>query len=304
MAAQVELTSTETEMEKCYENYIIIDVGANLTNKKYSRDLDSVVQRAKDSGVQKIMVTGTSVKASKEALRLTRIYPNTLYSTAGIHPHDAKSYTEESWEELKELASNPECVAIGECGLDYNRNFSEPEDQRTVFRKHIELAIELKKPLFIHERDAYEDLIKLLEEFKTTLPPVLIHCFTGTSEQALGYLDKGFYIGLTGYLCKDKSDTGVRKLLEDGSIPLERLVVETDAPFMYPNTRASKLPNHVKEGLTERSLTFLHRYCTFQRNEPCSLPAIVEMIASFMKKKPEEVALATSFNAMKLFGLS
>ncbi|KAG5897292.1 hypothetical protein JTB14_011457 [Gonioctena quinquepunctata] len=306
MAAQVELSSTESEkeMEKCYENYILIDVGANLTNKKYSRDLDSVVQRAKDSGVQKIMVTGTSVKGSKEALRLTRIYPNTLYSTAGIHPHDAKSYTDESWEELRQLANNPECVAIGECGLDYNRNFSEPEDQRTVFRKHIELAIELNKPLFVHERDAYEDLTEVLEEFKSNLPPVLVHCFTGTSEQAVGYLAKGFYIGLTGYLCKDKSDTGVRKLLEDGSIPLDRLVVETDSPFMYPNTRASKLPNHVKESLTERSLTFLHRYCTFQRNEPCSLPAIVEMIGSFMSKKPEEVALATSFNAMKLFGLS
>ncbi|KAJ8972314.1 hypothetical protein NQ314_000229, partial [Rhamnusium bicolor] len=253
MAAQVDKKSSDdnANMEKCYENYILIDVGANLTNKKYSRDLDSVVQRAKDSGVQKIMVTGTSVKASKESLRLTRIYPNTLYSTAGIHPHDAKSFTNELWEELRHIAENTECVAIGECGLDYNRNFSEPADQRMVFRKHIELAIELNKPLFVHERDAHEDLIEILDTFKGKLPPVLIHCFTGSSEHALAYLDKGFYIGLTGYLCKDKSDTGVRKLLEDGSIPLDRLVVETDAPFMYPNTRASKLPLHVKDGLTE-----------------------------------------------------
>ncbi|KAJ8910788.1 hypothetical protein NQ315_015129 [Exocentrus adspersus] len=306
MAAQIDQTESidNITMKECYENYILIDVGANLTNKKYSRDLDSVILRAKDSGVQKIMVTGTSLKASKEALRLTRIYPNTLYSTAGIHPHDAKSYTDESWEELQRLAENIECVAIGECGLDYNRNFSEPEDQRMVFKKHIKLAIELKKPLFVHERDAHEDLLQILDEFKGKLPPILVHCFTGSFEHALAYLDKGFYIGLTGYLCKDKSDTGVRKLLENGSMPLDRLVVETDAPFMYPNTRASKLPTHVKDGLTERSMMFLHRYCTFQRNEPCSLPAIVEMIAAFMKKKPEEVALATSFNAMKLFGLS
>lgn len=103
---------------------------------------------------------------------------------------------------------------------------------------------------------------------------------------------------------QDKSDVGVRKLLEDGRLPLELLLVETDSPFMYPNTRASKLPNHVKAGLTERSLMFLHRYCTFQRNEPCSLPATVEMIAAFMHKGPEDVALATSFNALKLFGLS
>ncbi|CAH1954615.1 unnamed protein product [Acanthoscelides obtectus] len=307
MAAQESMTTPEenqNNMEKCYENYILIDVGANLTNKKFGRDLESVIQRAKDSGVQKIMVTGTSLKGSKESLRLTRIYPNTLYSTAGIHPHDAKSYTDETWLELRRVADNPECVAIGECGLDFNRNFSEPEDQRMVFRKHIELAIELNKPLFVHERDAFTDMIEIFEEYKGRLPPVLVHCFTGTYEQALEYLNKGFYIGLTGYLCKDKSDTGVRKLLENGSIPLERLMVETDSPFMYPNTRASKLPNHVKDGLTERSMTFLHRYCTFQRNEPCSLPAIVEMIAAFMKKNPEDVALATSFNAMKVFGLS
>ncbi|XP_056645946.1 3'-5' ssDNA/RNA exonuclease TatD isoform X1 [Diorhabda sublineata] len=303
MAAQVE-NQDLLDMEKYYENYILIDIGANLTNKKYSRDLDSVIQRAKDSGVRKIMVTGTSVKASKEALRLTRIYPDTLYSTAGIHPHDAKSYTDESWDELRHIANNTECVAIGECGLDYNRNFSDPEDQKLVFRKHVELAIETNKPIFVHERDAHEDLLKVLDEYSAKLPPVVIHCFTGTQDQALAYLDKGFYIGLTGYLCKDKSDVGVRKLLESGSLPLDRLVVETDSPFMYPNTRASKLPDQVKDSLTERSMMFLHRYCTFQRNEPCSLPAIVEMIAAFMKKKPEEVALATSFNSMKLFGLS
>ncbi|XP_056645947.1 3'-5' ssDNA/RNA exonuclease TatD isoform X2 [Diorhabda sublineata] len=287
MAAQVE-NQDLLDMEKYYENYILIDIGANLTNKKYSRDLDSVIQRAKDSGVRKIMVTGTSVKASKEALRLTRIYPDTLYSTAGIHPHDAKSYTDESWDELRHIANNTECVAIGECGLDYNRNFSDPEDQKLVFRKHVELAIETNKPIFVHERDAHEDLLKVLDEYSAKLPPVVIHCFTGTQDQALAYLDKGFYIGLTGYLCKDKSDVGVRKLLESGSLPLDRLVVETDSPFMYPNTRASKLPDQVKDSLTERSMMFLHRYCTFQRNEPCSLPAIVEMIAAFMKKKPEE----------------
>jgi TatD DNase family protein len=144
------------------------------------------------------MVTGTSVKSSKEALRLTRIYPGTLYSTAGIHPHDAKSYTDESWNELKVVASNPECVAVGECGLDYNRNFSEPSEQRQVFRKHIELAIEINKPLFVHERDGHDDLLEILDQYKGRLPPVLIHCFTGTAEQALTYLSRGFYIGLTG----------------------------------------------------------------------------------------------------------
>ncbi|KAH8346514.1 hypothetical protein KR084_002145 [Drosophila pseudotakahashii] len=295
----------ELDMKHCFENLIVIDVGANLTNKKYSRDLDSVVQRARDAGVQKLMVHGTSVKSSKEALRLSRIYPDIIYSTAGIHPHDSKSIVEEpaTWFDLEHIAQAQECVAIGPCGLDYQRDFSEPDAQKQIFAKQLHLAIRLNKPLLIHERSAQHDLLEILDKFEN-LPPVIVRGFMGTAEEALKYLERRFYISLTGYLCKDKSDTGVRRLLEDGTLPLDRLLVETDAPFMYPNTRASKLPQHVKTGITERSLLYLHRYCTFQRNEPCSLPAIVEMIAAFMKKTPDEVALATAFNALKLFGLS
>lgn len=299
-----EAENTKLTMQECYENYIIVDIGANLTNKKYGRDLDSVIQRAKDAGVQKIMVTGASLRTSREALRLTRIYPGTLYSTAGIHPHDAKSWTDGYLDELREIALSPECVAIGECGLDYNRDFSPVDIQKEVFETQVQLACDLNKPLLLHERDAHQDLLDILNKYKDRLPSIVIHCFTGTCEQAQSYLEMGMYLGMTGYLCKDKSDNGVRKILEDGLIPLDRLLVETDSPFMYPNTRASKLPAHVKEALTERSLTFLQRYCTFQRNEPCSLPAIVEMIAAFMKKPAEEVALATAFNALKVFGLS
>lgn len=294
-----------SSMTQCYENYIIVDVGANLTNKKYIRDLDSVIQRAKDAGVQKIMVTGASLRSSKEALRLTRIYPGTLYSTAGVHPHDAKSWENpDTLQELESIATNSECVAIGECGLDYSRNFSDPETQRVVFHKQIELACSLNKPLVIHERGAQKDVLEVLSQYKHRLPPVFVHSFIGTAEEAQMYLNQGFYLGITGYLCKDKSDSGIRQLLEGGQVPLDKILVETDAPFMYPNTRASKLPVRVKDALTERSMTFLHRYCTFQRNEPCALPAIVEMVAAFMRTTPEQVALATAFNALKLFGLN
>ncbi|CAD7084305.1 unnamed protein product [Hermetia illucens] len=297
--------NTEDLMKHCYENLIVIDVGANLTNKKYSRDLDSVMQRAKDAGVQKIMVPGTSVKSSKEALRLSRIYPDIIYSTAGIHPHDSKSIVEEpeTWFDFEAIAQAPECVAIGPCGLDYQRDFSEPDVQKEIFEKQLRLACSLNKPVLIHERSAQDDVLEILKKYPN-ISHVVIRGFMGTTEEALKYLDMGYHISLTGYLCKDKSDTGVRKLLEDGTLPLDKLLVETDSPFMYPNTRASKLPQHVKTGITERSLLYLHRYCTFQRNEPCSLPAIVEMIASFMKKTPDEVALATAFTALKLFGLS
>ncbi|XP_037942420.1 3'-5' ssDNA/RNA exonuclease TatD [Teleopsis dalmanni] len=294
------------ELKHCFDNLIVIDAGANLTNKKYSRDLESVIQRAKDAGVQKIMVPGTSVKSSKEALRLSRLYPDIIYSTAGIHPHDSKSIIEEptSWFEFTHIAESQECVAIGPCGLDYQRDFSEPEVQKEIFEKQINLACSLGKALLIHERSAQKDVLDILDKFEHLPPAIIIRGFMGTCDEAIQYLNRRFYISLTGYLCKDKSDTGVRKLLEDGTIPLDRLLVETDSPFMYPNTRASKLPQNVKTAITERSLLYLHRYCTFQRNEPCSLPAIVEMIAAFMNKTPDEVALATAFNALKLFGLS
>lgn len=250
------------------------------------------------------MVTGTSLQGSKDSLRLSRLYPGNLYATAGIHPHDSKMWDDETEGELKELLKNPECVAVGECGLDFNRNFSPPEVQLEVFEKQVKLACQFGKPLFLHEREAHAELIEILQRHKDKLPSAVIHCFTGTKEEAQKYLDMGFYIGLTGYLWKDKSENGVRKILEDQIIPLDRLLVETDAPFMYPNTRASKLPQNVKDCLTEKSSTFLHRYCTFQRNEPCSLPVTIEMISAYLKKTPEEIALATTFNALKLFGLS
>uniref|UniRef100_A0A1B6E529 Deoxyribonuclease TATDN1 n=1 Tax=Clastoptera arizonana TaxID=38151 RepID=A0A1B6E529_9HEMI len=291
-------------MDKFYENYILVDTGANLTNKKFSRDLESVIKRAKDAGVQKIIVSGSSLKSSREALRLARIYPGTLYSTAGVHPHDAKSWNENSLAELKEIAESSECVAIGECGLDYNRDFSTPDVQKEVFEQQVRLACALKKPLLLHERDAHEDLIDILNTHKDCLPSLVLHSFTGTTNQALVYLQMDMYLGITGYLCKDNAADGIQSFLESRQLPLERLLLETDSPFMYPNARGMKLPTKVKEALTERSLSFLQRYCTFQRNEPCSLPAIVEIVAAFLEKSPEEIALATAFNALKIFGLT
>ena len=116
----------------------------------------------------------------------------------------------------------------------------------------MQLACSLKKPLFLHERDAHVEMVELLTRYREKLPACVIHCFTGTKEHALTYLNLGCYIGLTGYLWKDKSENGVRKILQDNVIPLDRLLVETDAPFMYPNTRASKLPQNIKDAMTER----------------------------------------------------
>jgi len=286
------------------EGYILVDIGANLTNKKFSRDLHSVVQRAKDVGVYKIIVTGTSVQASKDALRLSRLFPGTLYSTSGVHPHDAKAWDDDSCATLQDFLSNSECVAVGECGLDFNRNFSPPDVQIEVFEKQVEIACARKKPLFVHEREAHTELLQVLKKYQDKLPAVVIHCFTGSKDEASTYLQMGFYIGLTGYLWKDKSENGIRKVLEDGVIPLDRLMLETDSPFMYPNYRASRLPSGIRSSLTSRSLSSLQRYCSFQRNEPCSLAVTAEMVSACMGQTVEQVTLTTTYNALKIFDIS
>ncbi|XP_015919366.2 3'-5' ssDNA/RNA exonuclease TatD [Parasteatoda tepidariorum] len=294
----------EAMLEKMDGEYLITDVCANLTNKKFARDVDSVIQRSKNAGIKKIIVSGTNIASSREALRLTRLYPDYIYCAAGVHPNEAKNWDEDFEEELKDILSNPECVAIGQCGLDYSKNVSEQSEQKEVLIKQLKLAKELKKPILISERDAHNDLLEILKNNSSSLPDILIHSFCGKVEELKAYLSSGCYIGLTGSVWKDKSEEGLKKIIEDNLVPLDHLLIESDSPFMYPNTRASQIPASVKEKLTEKSLSFLQRYCTFQRNEPCSLPVTIEMLAAFYKIRPDEMALQTTYNALKLFALT
>ncbi|KRX84485.1 Tat-linked quality control protein TatD [Trichinella sp. T6] len=222
---------------------------------------------------------------------------------ASIHPHDAKYFNDESIAELEKLALEPECVAIGECGLDFNRNFSPQENQLTAFEAQVQLACKLKKTIFIHERDAHSALVEILKKYSLIIPYAVVHCFTGTAEQAKTYLDMGLYIGLTGSLWKDKLEFGVQYALRQGIIPLNRLLVETDSPYMYPNIKAKKLQTEVKEKVSPHALQFLH-HCSFQRNEPCALPTVVELIAAFSGASVDDVAINTTLNAVRLFGLT
>lgn len=303
MFEDLNVVETKAILQSLDGQYFLVDICANLTNKKFARDVDSVVQRSKDAGVKKIIVSSSSIQSSKEALRLTRIFPSYIYCTAGVHPHDAKSWTENTITALKEILMNQECVALGQCGLDYTKNFSEPNEQKEVFRKQVELSCDLQKPLLVYERSAHEDLVEILSSCSGKLPTIVLHSFAGNVDQLEKYLSMGFYIGLSGYVWKDKSEDGIKKILEEKLIPLDRLLVETDSPFMYPNTRANQVPSDIKNLLTEKSLSFLHRYCTFQRNEPCSLPVTIEMIAGYYKTVPDEIALKTTYSALKIFGL-
>ncbi|KAI0228181.1 3'-5' ssDNA/RNA exonuclease TatD [Lamellibrachia satsuma] len=283
--------------------YRLIDIGANLTHRKYATDLPQVIQRSKAAGVQKVIVTGLNVRGSEEALQLCREYPSYLWCTVGVHPHDAKSWRSSTFDRLEYLSRQPGCVAIGECGLDFNRNYSPRDVQLEVFEKQVQLACKVRKPLLLHDRESHECFVKILNKYQAELPPVVCHCFTGRRTEALRYIAMGFYIGLTGYLWKDNSNDGVRSLLYDDEIPLDKILLETDAPFMYPFLGRGRFPQSTMDCVSPGSLQLLG-CCSYQRNEPCAMPVINELVAGCMKRSPSELADITTENALRFFNLS
>ena len=173
----------------------MIDIGANLTHRSFEDDLDDVLARARSAGVGGIVVTGTSVDESRAAVRLAASNAD-LWSTAGVHPHEAKSVSAGWTDELAALAGEPDVVAIGETGLDFNRNYSPPAVQRDVFAAQIELAGRLDMPLFVHDRDSGGETARLLAEHRAKSDRVVIHCFTGSAEDLDTWLDAGYYVGI------------------------------------------------------------------------------------------------------------
>lgn len=250
-----------------------------------------------------MMLTGFNVDISRQAKDLCYFKKSLmdLYFTAGVHPYDAKSWNNQSYQEIKEMTKDPLCVSVGELGLDYHYDYSTPEEQKHVFEQQVRLAIEVGKPMFLHEREAHEDFVQILNKFKGQLPQSVVHCFTGNEKELQTYLDMGFYIGLTGYLWKDLSDNGVRSILRSNMIPLDKLMIETDAPFMCPDL--TDLPDDMKKCITATSKDFVDKYCSEEKNEPCSLPLVLELIASLMNKDAKDVAAATTNNAVRIFKL-
>eukprot|EP00742_Colponemidia_sp_Colp-10_P001693 GILJ01001815.1.p1 GENE.GILJ01001815.1~~GILJ01001815.1.p1 ORF type:complete len:487 (-),score=99.71 GILJ01001815.1:83-1543(-) len=259
----------------------LVDIGANLCNKAFKKDLSAVIERAQEAGVKTMLLTGSSIDVTKESIALCQAHPGLFKCTAGVHPHHAKDFTADSIAALEQLASDPSVVAIGETGLDFNRNLSPREAQLDCFEKQVELACRLKKPLFVHERDAHADVVAILDKFAGRLPPVVIHCFTGTEEELTAYLAKGYFIGLTGFVGKKKRGEAVRGFLN--KLPLEKMMLETDCPYM----------------LGDDSRTDAFR----SRNEPCTLPHVVEVIANTLGVPMETVATATTKTSSKFFGL-
>ena len=235
----------------------LVDIGINLTHASLKKHWREVVQRALDQNVNTILLTGTSVKVSRECLEMARTWheetrKKNLFVTVGVHPHDAKHFQDETdgtIDQLRDLLQDEFAVSVGECGLDFNRNFSSRDQQIHAFREQVKLACELQPPLFLHEREAHNDLIKVLDEVEADnavppLPPIVVHCFTGTKEEALEYIRRGYFLGFTGTICKKERGAPLRDILLE--LPIEQLMVETDAPWMgFKKGQRFSEPAHV-----------------------------------------------------------
>ncbi|MGH8305660.1 MAG: TatD family hydrolase, partial [Steroidobacteraceae bacterium] len=178
----------------------LIDIGINLAHDSYAGDRDAVIARAHAAGVVQMLVTGSTLASSAAALELARAHRARLFATAGVHPHHAGELTAARYGELVELARHGEVVAVGECGLDYFRDFSPREAQRQAFHRQLELAAQLGKPVFLHQRDAHADFAAILREHGAQHAGVA-HCFTGGAAELQSYLQMGLAIGITGWIC-------------------------------------------------------------------------------------------------------
>ncbi|MDR0376902.1 MAG: TatD family hydrolase [Spirochaetaceae bacterium] len=257
-------------------NEPIIDIGVNLMHHSFDRDREAVMAAAEAVGVSPLIITGTSIEDSRKALEYAAVHPGKLYATAGVHPHDAKTCSAATLPALRELAAHDAVLALGECGLDYNRDFSPRPVQREWFEKQAALAVELGMPLFLHERDASEDFTAILRACGVT--NMVVHCFTGTEAELERYLEMGAYIGVTGWICDERRGQNLRSLVR--RIPSGRLLIETDAPFLLPRDLGK-----VRGG----------------RNEPQFLRHIVRAIARCLEKDEEQAARETRENTRRFF---
>jgi TatD DNase family protein len=256
----------------------LADIGANLTHTSFRDDLDAVLERARAHGVARIVVTGTSVEESRRAAELAGAHG--LYATAGVHPHHARECDDTTIPALRQIAAHPKIVAIGECGLDFNRNYSPHPSQEKWFVAQIELAAELGKPLFLHSRDAHPRFAEILRNLR--VGKAVAHCFTGEAAELRAYLDLGLYIGITGWICDERRGRHLVALAKE--IPQDRLLLETDSPYLTPRD--------------------LHPQPKARRNEPAHLPHILRAVARARGETPEALAAATTRNAQAFFGIA
>ncbi len=261
---------------------LLIDIGVNLTNTRFDKDRDVMLERAKLAGVEAILITGTNVHESEQAEQLCQRDPKYLFATAGVHPHDADHVSLNYLSKLTQLAHSDSIKAIGECGLDFNRNFSTPANQQTVFQEQVQLAADLAMPLFLHQRDAFEPWFNILSPYFGKVPAMVSHCFTGNEEQLKRCLSADMYIGITGWVCDERRGQELRDIVKH--IPLNRLMIETDAPYLTPRNIRPRPKS--------------------SRNEPSYLPYVVSVLAEITNYNEQEIMMQTALNAQRVFNLT
>ncbi|WNW10736.1 TatD family hydrolase [Pseudomonas sp. DTU_2021_1001937_2_SI_NGA_ILE_001] len=262
----------------------LIDIGVNLTNASFATDRQAVLQRALAAGVAQLVLTGTDLACSEESLALCLELDESaqrLFCTAGFHPHHASDWNADSEGQLKALLQHDRVRAVGECGLDFNRDFSPRPQQESALHAQLALAAQLQRPVFLHERDASERLLGILRDYRDHLPAAVVHCFTGDKQALYRYLDLDLHIGITGWICDERRGTHLHPLMRD--IPEGRLMLESDAPWLLPRSLRPKPKNG--------------------RNEPAFLPEVLREVALHRGESPEALARHTTACARRFFGL-
>ncbi|KFZ36776.1 DNase TatD [Shewanella mangrovi] len=258
-----------------------LDIAVNLLGSSLEQRLDEVITDAQAVGVSPLILIGSELDESARCIELCQQYPKQLYTTAGVHPHHASSWQPESEARLRQMCQSDSVVAVGECGLDFNRNYSTPAEQRRAFTAQLALAVELQRPVLMHERDAHADFIAILAEYRSDLPAALLHCFTGDIAQAESYLALDLYLGVTGWVCDERRGHALAEAVT--VIPENRLLLETDSPYLLPRTLKPKPKS--------------------SKNEPKYLPHIANHVAQLRGQSAETLATQCYNNSLKFFGL-
>ena len=252
----------------------MFDIGANLTSSHFSDDLDSVLDESFEAGVKKICITSSNLKDVRNAKKITERNKN-LYYSVGFHPHNAKDFKIEFLKDMSIYLDDPKAICLGEMGLDFNRNFSSKEEQILCFESQLSLANSINKPLFLHQRDAHEEFLSILDNYKFN-QKLIVHCFTGNLSELEDYLKRDFYIGITGWVCDLKRGLDLRECINH--IPQDKLLIETDSPYLSPRKK-------------------------IRRNEPKFLIDVAEEVARLRQQTKESIVKSSYENSLNFFNL-
>lgn len=260
----------------------LFDIAVNFGASALANKIPEIIEQALIAGVPKMIALGCNIEGSEQALHVAQSYPNIVYATAGIHPHDAKTFDDKSLDKLRQLASYDRVVALGECGLDFNRDFSPRDQQKKAFEAQLQLAVELQMPVVMHQRDAHDTFVTILEQYRSKLSQVVVHCFTGTKSELEDYVALDCHVGITGWICDERR--GLHLLDSVKVIPDNRLLLETDSPYL--------MPRNIKPKPKSRN------------NRPANLFHIANTVAIARNQSPQQLRENCLTNSLAFFNLS